>query len=367
MWKKWTYAVIILFFAGIGFMIHRANSMGIEEYLELAEVFEEKGSYENVIFNLEQALKESQKTYGDTSAESADIYRKLGAAERDLSKGTEYFDKAVLIYEIEGRMEEVPAVQYEKGIMLMKGLPATREKVEAAFQKVMDLYQDNEYENSDSYCMSCYYLAYLQGDTELQLEYLKKGEARLSSLSAEGERKILQTIYSGLSMVYSSGQDFNSSLEYHEKILQMLEGTTDEAEKVLLADTYRLSGACLIYVKDITKAMERIGKAIAMYEEIGNGSYYAETASSYVYLALVYASQNEPDAEKMLECGETAFSYYKSLDTITNVDLGNIEVLKMVMHEAYQKAYPEKEEWEFDDWYNSNTKWNASTYHFYTN
>lgn len=367
MWGKWAYAVIIVFIVGIGFMFYRANSMGIEDYLELAEVFEEKGSYKDVDFNLKKALKISQKTYGEISAESANIYRKLGAAEQDLSKGTEYFDKAALIYELEGCMGEAPNVQYEKGILLTKGLPKTKENAEDAFQRVLELYQNNKYEDTDSFSMSCYYLAYLQEDTELRLEYLKKGEAQLSSLSPGGEQEICETLYSGLAMAYSSDRDFNSSLKYHEKILHMLEGTSDAAKKVLLANTYRMSGACLIYVKDTAEALKRIENAIIIYEEMGSSSYYTEMASSYVYLALAYASQNVPNAEKMLECAETAFTYYKNRDAITNFDLDNIEVLKTIIRKAYETAYPEKEEWEFDDWYNSNTKWNASTYQYYTN
>lgn len=130
--KKWICIALLVFLAGIGFLVYRYASMGVE----VAEKFKGKDGYDNVMFNLEKALKLSLKKNGDMSEGTAKIYRMLGSEEKDLNKASEYFESAYLIYEIENLMDESVDTLYEKGVMWIKGIPETSEKMEDTFQNL---------------------------------------------------------------------------------------------------------------------------------------------------------------------------------------------------------------------------------------
>lgn len=365
--KKWIGIILLIFLAGIGFMVYRYASMDVEDYVKLAEKFKEKNNYDSAIFSLEKALEKSLSKNGNMSEETAKIYRKLGSVERDLTKAAEYFDRAYLIHEIDNQLDEALDTLFEKGVMWIKGLPATAENMEEAFKKVTELYQENEYENSDSLVLCYYYLSYYNEDPAAQIEYYKKGEAQIGHLSPGREREISRIFYEEIAWFYANRKDFDNALAYCDKLEVLLKDVTDVKGKAALAGVYRLSGICMIYTGDQISAKERLEKSITMFEELESQKYYTRLASAYTYLALSYSYQNEPDAEKMMECGKTAFSYYTDKETLTNIDLADIESLKLILREAYEKVYPQKEVWEFDDWFGENVEMKATNYYFYTN
>lgn len=366
MYKKWVCGVLLILVMGIGILIYRNANMGVDDYLRLAKKMEQSGSYDQMIYELEKALDKSIEVYGGISSETAGIYRKLGAAERNLDTASEYFDRAVAIYELTGNTEEAPEAQCEKGIMLMKGGSATKEKTENAFQQVIDGYQENNYEKTDAIIISYLHLSTYQNDLDSQIDYLLKADALTSSLSEERKDNIIQALYYKIAFTCLLQGDYELSMEYCERLVELLGEPSDYEGKTLLAAAYQYSGACLAYLGESGEAEKRIRKAIELYSALGDDGPHTDTASAYAYLALAYAVRNKPEGDMVLEYGEKALSFYTNKGTITNVDLAYMEQIKITLKAAYERAFPERKAKSFEAWYERIAQLRATNYYYYT-
>ena len=94
--KKWLLLIVSLIIIGIGSLIYQSARTDTNGYLELAEKFQKMGADDQELFNLRKALESSIKENGNVSLETAEIYRKLGNKEKNLTQAAEDFDKARL-------------------------------------------------------------------------------------------------------------------------------------------------------------------------------------------------------------------------------------------------------------------------------
>lgn len=366
MYKKWICGALLILVLGIGILIYRNANMGVEDYIKIAERMEQSGSYDQMIYELEKALEKSIELNGGISTETAGIYRKLGAAEKNLDTASEYFDRAAAIYELTGNIEEVPETLCEKGIMLMKGGSATREKTENAFQQVIDGYQENDYEKTDAIIMSYFHLSTLQDNLDSQIDYLLKADALTSNLSEERKDNITQALYYQIAFTCLFRGKYELSMEYCERLIELLGEPSDFGQKSMLAAAYQYSGACLAYLEESGEAEERLRKAIELYGDLGDGGPHTDTASAYAYLALAYAVRNKPEGDMVLEYGEKALSFYTNKSTITNIDLVYMEQIKLTLKAAYERTFPEREARSFEAWYEKIARLRATNYYYYT-
>ncbi len=361
--KKWTFMILIVLAGGILILVIRGGSFDREDYLQRAEYWIQKGKREQAYYSLEKALEKSRKAYGEISGETAEIYRKLAGQERDLSRGGEFFDRAIKIYQLEGLEEQVWETYFEKGCMYLLGKKATSEQAEDAFLKVIENTDIASCENTDNLCLSFYYVSLYQDGLEEKLAFLQKGEQILGQLSAEKEVVISEKIYGGIASVYFEEKNYEKALPYYEKV-RGLEG--EQAGKIT-ADGNNMSGLCLAYLGETETAAERAKEAIGIFEKLGSGDYYRDLSVSYAILAISYAEQEQAEEETVLSYGKKALSYYEELETITNADITYLKMVKMLLWEMFQRLYPEKEYWEFEDWYNKNLKLKAGVYQFRIN
>lgn len=365
--KKWvgiTAALALL--AAIGLFAISVHNRDVDYYLKVAEKAVKQGNDDLTIINLELALDKSKEVNGEVSLESADIYRKMGQVEKNWSTASEYFDRAILIYEIEGKAETVPEILCEKGLMLAKGGRAASDLAEETYQKVIDSYQENDYKDVTFLCMGYCMISQFAKTAEEQLAYLKQAENLLERVSTEKQAELCDAVYRGTALVNFIIKDYHSSLEYWEKLLALAEDGYVPSAKDRIAEACQMSGACLAYLSRAQEARSRGEKAIALYEEIGSDIYYDGMALSYASLALAYASQEEPDIDKTMEYSRDSLTCYTSREKITNIDMANMAGAKLILKDAYLKAHPNSEEEYFENWYFQNSQMKAASYYFYT-
>ncbi len=340
--KKWTIAVFCLFIALTGFFVFRYVTMGRDDYLRAAENMEENGKYSDILITLNKALDKSRETYGEISVETAEVYRKIGSKEQDLKKATEFFDKAALIYELEGQPEQISAVKYEKGYMLLKGHKEA-DQAKEEFLEAVDLYQANPSGNTRYLCMSYCYLSDLEDEEDKKLSYLKEGELALGEVEETERKTVTAEVYRRLGMVSVNKEDFVEANSYFEKIMEL------EGKREVMAYGMIMSGVCYIRLNDPEKAVERINQAAVQYKKSGVDKHYNELSACDAYLALAYAMKEEPDAELVMEYIEHSLSRYQNLNQIRYTDIANRQTLKPVLQSAYTLVYPEKIDFEY--WY----------------
>jgi len=341
--KKWTIAVFGLFIALTGFFVFRYVTMGRDDYLRAAENMEKNGKYSDILITLNKALDKSRETYGEISVETAEVYRRLGNKEQDLKKAAEYFDKAALIYELEGQPEQIPAVKYEKGYMLLHGHEETADQAKEAFLEAADLYRANPSGNTRYLCMSCCFLSDMEDEEEKKLSYLKEGELALGEVEEKEREAVTAEVYRRLGMVSVNKRDFVEADSYFEKMMEL------KGKRTAVAYAMLMSGICHISLNDPEKAVERLNQAVAQYEGLGVDRHYNELAACDAYLALACAVKEEPDEELVMEYIEHSLSWYQNLNQINNIDLMWRESLKPVMQTAYMLIYPEDNDFEY--WY----------------
>lgn len=364
--KKWIGAAALLLIAAIGLFALNVHNRDADYYLEWADKYVRQGNYDLTIINLEQALEKSKKTYGDASVETADIYRKLGGIEKNQDTACEYFDKAILIYEIEGKADAVPEILCEKGFMYANKGGAFFPQAMEIFQTVIDDYRENGYEDVTALCISYCMAAQFSEAVEEQLEYLKKAEQLLERVRPEKKFECSETVYEGTASVTFYNKDYRRSLDYWEKLLELTGDAADNLLKQKKAESYQMSGACLAYLGETEEAEAQLKTAVGIYEEIGSSVCYDGLALSYASLALTYAGQGNAGTEKMQEYGKNALACYTERESITNIDIANMEALRPMLQDAYEMAYPEQSTGSFDSWFSRNSQMKATSYHFYT-
>lgn len=364
--KKWIFLIMSLVVIGIGSLIYQSISTGTDDYLELAEKFRQMGADDQELFNYQKALESSIKENGTVSLKTAEIYRKLGNKEKDLTRAAEAFDKAILIYAMEDE-HKLPDIYYEKGYQLLWGGERTKKETLEAFQEVIRLYEENQYENSNSLCMSYYYIAFLQEEEADKLMYLKKAEEHLSDLTELQSWDISTVIERAIAIMLFSEGEFTNALSYYDNLIEKSEMSEEERAWYIYADASYMSGACLTFLERVDESEDRIKKAIEIYSQKDDGSLYYEQASAHTFLAFAYANMEPPKREDALEAGIDAFSFYKQRDVITNIDMQKMEEMKVYLQVAYEKMYPEKESWEFESWFDENARVNTRNYQIYTN
>ncbi len=356
--KKWTIAVFCLFIALTGFFVFRYVTMGRDDYLRAAENMEENGKYSDILITLNKALDKSRETYGEISVETAEVYRKIGNKEQDLKKATEFFDKAALIYELEGQPEQISAVKYEKGYMLLKGHKEA-DQAKEAFLEAADSYRANPSGNTRYLCMSCCYLSDLEDEEDKKLSYLKEAELALGEVEETEREAVTAKVYRRLGIVSMNKGDIVEANSYFEKMMELKIG------KKMVAYAMLMSGGCYAHLHDLEEAIERVNQAVGQYEELGVDKCYNELAACDAFMALAYAMKEEPDAELVMKYIEHSLSWHQNLNQINNIDLMCREKLKPILQSAYILVYPEKND--FEDWYACHSRLKATYYQFYTN
>lgn len=366
MYKKWTCGVFAVLLLMIGSIVYRGITMDVEDYLKLADEMQGTENYGQLMIQLESALKKSIKKYGDISEETAGIYERMGKAERNLSSASEYFDRAVLIYEILGRSDKVPSALCDKGVKLLGGGEAAAKEAEKVFQKAVNFCLENEIDDAALLCRGYYHLSLFPEDEDAQLEYLSKGEALLPQLKPEQKNEICRDFYNRTGLVYFWQEKYMESLEYWRKLVSLYKDAVDESQKETLADGYMYEGACLAYMNHFTEADPKIKEALELYGQGDPERLYSKKAQAYAYLSLSSAIKEKPDAAEMLRCGEKALSYYTGRSRITNIDMINMEQMKATLYVAYLRAHPGKDEQDFGSWYRKSANLTASSYYYYT-
>lgn len=352
--KKWTLAVMIILTLGTGLMACKENTEGADDYLESAKQYAEEGSYDQVILNMEKALQESRKQNGDSAVETGEIYRKLANIVKDLNQALEYFDKAILIYEIADRPIDAAQVCYEKGMVLTNANAMYWDDAKDTFKSVVERCLEHGYDNADIFCMSYYYLAEYAENLEERIDYLKKADALLKETSEENQKTLTGIIKLSIGEGYFIQEKYQESMEYYETALEEIKASESGSDQGMTGTAYRQAGACLLYLGNVEQAKEKLEQAVSVYQKLEINDYYLPLAQAYVYLSKAYAAQEIPDTEKALEYGLKAMDCYKGRSIVTSDAYYQMEALKEHMKEIYQMVYPEKEDWEFDEWYEKN-------------
>jgi|GEM_PF-1582020 len=354
--KKWTWSILAVFFLGIAVIIFSGMNKDMNDYLKAAE--NPKATDDTVVFNLEKALEKSREKYGDRSVESADIYVLIAQKERDGSKVLEYFDKATIIYELQNQPLRAAEAQYKKGLRMLDYNENDLSK--EAFQSALERYQQEEPENADDICRCYYYLAYSSVDYNEKINNLKMAENLIDDLSSENEKEISDKICVSIANNYFVQAEYENALPYYEKLTG--DGPEKATDKRTLADSYSMHGASFIYLGKAEAAEEKLRKAIELYEEMEVDDCYLELSKTYTDLAFSCAKQKSQPADQIIGYGEQAFSYYLNRDTITSTDLSYINYSKIIMGNVFAMVYPEKEEWEYQEWCAKYIRSNANVY-----
>ena len=362
--KKWILFVFAILFVGIGALVYKGSTMGFEDYLDLAATFHEREDYDQEMFNLEKALEESLEINGQLSLATADIYRRMGLCDRDTDKIDEYFDKAILIYEIAGK-KDLADLYYEKGKRLIengggRAVFLGKESLKQAIQ----LYEQDGYEDSDKLCESCLMLANLETDREKQWVCLKQAESYFWDLSKENGWQIGNRIYRLMGINRFQEGMYEEAFGYFDAMLIRAEDSEEKDVKQVMAEAQYLSGAALVLVDRAEEGKKRIEQAIVFYDVHNGKQPYEDAALAHTFLALAYGKLEPPGKQEVLEEGELALSYFTEMDRIDSQDLRSMEYIKYVLRIAYERAFPEKMERDFEEWFYGISQLKASEYYF---
>lgn len=362
--KKWILFVFAILFVGIGVLVYKGSTMGYEDYLDLAATFHEREDYDREMFNLEKALQESLEINGQLSLETADIYRRMGLCDRDTDKIAEDFDKAILIYEIAGKKDKAD-LYYEKGKrMIENGGGRAVFLGEESLKQAIQLYEQDGYEDSDKLCESCLMLANLETDREKQWVCLKQAESYFWDLSKENGWQIGNRIYRLMGINRFQEGMYEEAFGYFDAMLIRAEDSEEKDVRQVMAEAQYLSGAALVLVDRAEEGKKRIEQAIVFYDVHNGKQPYEDAALAHTFLALAYGKLEPPGKQEVLEEGELALSYFTEMDRIDSQDLRSMEYIKYVLRIAYERAFPEKMERDFEEWFYGISQLKASEYYF---
>lgn len=362
--KKWILFVFAILFVGIGVLVYKGSTMGYEDYLDLAATFHEREDYDREMFNLEKALQESLEINGQLSLETADIYRRMGLCDRDTDKIAEDFDKAILIYEIAGKKDKAD-LYYEKGKrMIENGGGRAVFLGKESLKQAIQLYEQDGYEDSDKLCESCLMLANLETDREKQWVCLKQAESYFWDLSKENGWQIGNRIYRLMGINRFQEGMYEEAFGYFDAMLIRAEDSEEKDVKQVMAEAQYLSGAALVLVDRAEEGKKRIEQAIVFYDVHNGKQPYEDAALAHTFLALAYGKLEPPGKQEVLEEGELALSYFTEMDRIDSQDLRSMEYIKYVLRIAYERAFPEKMERDFEEWFYGISQLKASEYYF---
>lgn len=362
--KKWILFVFAILFVGIGVLVYKGSTMGYEDYLDLAATFHEREDYDQEMFNLEKALQESLEINGQLSLETADIYRRMGLCDRDTDKIAEDFDKAILIYEIAGKKDKAD-LYYEKGKrMIENGGGRAVFLGEESLKQAIQLYEQDGYEDSDKLCESCLMLANLETDREKQWVCLKQAESYFWDLSKENGWQIGNRIYRLMGINRFQEGMYEEAFGYFDAMLIRAEDSEEKDVRQVMAEAQYLSGAALVLVDRAEEGKKRIEQAIVFYDVHNGKQPYEDAALAHTFLALAYGKLEPPGKQEVLEEGELALSYFTEMDRIDSQDLRSMEYIKYVLRIAYERAFPEKMERDFEEWFYGISQLKASEYYF---
>ena len=363
--KKWIICILTILVMGITVIVYRGFTMSFEDYLDLAETFHERKAYDQEMFNLERALDDSLELNGPLSMQTADIYRRMGACGRSKDEIVENFDKAIRIYEMENR-KDVAALYFEKGKALMEKKTGTVVSlVRESMEKAVELYEKAGFEYSDNYCESCVILAYLATDYDISWDYLQKAERNFENLSKENEWRIGSVIYRSMGMHRFNGEMYEEAVKYLDVVLTQAEGSEKKDVRRVEAEVRYISGGALVCLGKVEEGKERIEKSIRFYDTYKGTLPYRDAAIAHAFLALAYGNMEPPEKQKVLDEGEAALSYFKQQKTITSDDFQTMGYIKYYLSLAYEKAFPEKGDVDFERWFNEISRLNAAEYEFF--
>ncbi|MCI8837643.1 MAG: tetratricopeptide repeat protein [Hungatella sp.] len=350
--KKWVMFVMAVMAVVIMAMVYKSCSMELEDYLELAETFHERGAYDRELFNLEKALERALKIYGPEALETADIYRKIGLASRDSDVIAESFGNAIAIYGLTGK-KELAHLYYERGMRLMELdrdylVDQVCQNLEAAAM----LYETYGYGCSDELCQSYLALARLEEDGGERWAYLEKAGSHFWEISKANSWELGNGIYRAMGTHCLNEGMYEEAFEIFNDMLIRAEDSSREDTRKVMAEAQYMSGAALALLYKGEEGIERIEEAMAYYEMLrGTGKSDRDGALACSFLALAYGSADPPSQEKVLAYGEKALLYYTVRDSLSSEDEKEMEYIEEILETAYDRAFPERGEWDFYRWY----------------
>lgn len=354
--KKWAFLVLLLMAGGMLAIVIAIHNQDREDYLRTAEFAIEKGLQEQVDYSLGKALEKSREVYGEISEETAEVYQMLGSQERDLSKGEEYFERAIQIYELKNREDRLLEVYFERGCRYFQSGEMGEEQAQSEFLRVVDTFDQALCENTDYLCLSYYYLACLEEEPERKVSLLREGERWIDQASMERRAEISEKIYIDLASMAAADGNYEEAVACYEKVC-MVEGKNTERMR---AEGNYMSALCLIQLGEGEKAKERAEEAVDILETTESEESYRDLSLAYSILALAFANQEPSDEDMALAYGKKALACYENNTYISNEDVNFMGMMKMVLNEMYIKLYPEREEWEFSRWFRNNLKLRAN-------
>lgn len=344
--KKRVALILAVCLVGIGGLVYYVGSLDADDYLERAETAE---TYDLEIFNLENALEKSLEENGTISLKTAEIYRMLGKAYRNLTLGAEAFDKAILICEMAGG-QDLAELYWEKGMRLMEGGEQTADMAREAFTMVLQLYEEEQYEFSDHLCHSYLQLAIMEQDNEKKLSFLRKAEENLGGLSEENRWIITNLVKRNAAAQLINKGEYGEAMEYVEGLEQEARERGESAWYVL-ADVQAMAGICFTWQGMAEEGIARLWEAVQLYEEKGDPSWDFELALAYSRLAVAYAHTEPPEREMALKSGESAIRILARQDTLAGNELDHMRKVESYLWNTYEKLNPGANRLLFEDWY----------------
>ena len=157
---------------------------------------------------------------------------------------------------------------------------------------------------------------------------------------------------------------YEEAFGYFDAMLIRAEDSEEKDVRQVMAEAQYLSGAALVLVDRAEEGKKRIEQAIVFYDVHNGKQPYEDAALAHTFLALAYGKLEPPGKQEVLEEGELALSYFTEMDRIDSQDLRSMEYIKYVLRIAYKRAFPEKMERDFEEWFYGISQLKASEYYF---
>ena len=343
--KRAFFLVLVVIILAVAFSIHKRD---MQYYMTKAEKSVKDGYIDLAMSSWKRALSYSIKEYGETSVETAEIYRKMGGASTSIDESFQYLGKAKDIFEGLGELCGLGRTYHfyatkcmdmgerEVGLKYLKQAEELYAKSESvpAIQKV-ELYTDiGNYTYDQDVSLVCYL----------------KCENIISDLKKEGSLSTPQVVYINIANKYYDMGNYEDAISYYQKAIENHVGTEKYSEQNL-AIAYDFCGYSYVYLKDFDSAEEYIQKAINIYERIKSEEKYRLLASVYGHMSDIYYLKK--DYKQAIEYGIKACQCYASQKTLLNDDILKFKKLKEDLQSTYEKA---ELSGDFEDWFRDNVK-----------
>lgn len=343
--KRAFLLMLVVIILAVGFSIHKRD---MQYYMTRAEKSVEDGYIDLAMSSWKRALNCSIREYGETSVETAEIYRKMGGASTSIDESFQYLEKAKDIFESLGESGELGRTYHfyaskcmnigerEVGVKYLKQAEELYTKSEniPAIQKV-ELYRD---------------IGNYTYDQDVSLAYYLKCETIISDLKKEGNLNTPQVVYINIANQYYDMGNYREAISYYQKAI---DNHVDAGKYSVrnLANAYDYCGYSYAYLMDFDSAEEYIQKAIDIYEQLKSEENYQLLAKAYGHISEVYYGKK--DYNQAIAYGIKACQCYASQKTLVNDDIIKFKKIKDNVQKYYEKA---ELNGNFEDWFKSNVK-----------